>query len=232
MTERLTYSEFKEELLLKIAIAVKADTSTRIDPSALKDRIQGLFRDSWIESTMSDLENDRFISGSLLVGGGGSYHLTGYGLQEAERLAIERGTDVYELIDESEEQQSETDSYVIGDPDAGYVIGEPEATSIVKIDNLSEAFKELDRELHARILELRSNNELMMEGGAEAQQHIAELEAGKILINAEQADAGLVRRLLLPSLTWFAKKVRDESASALIKKLIALVVAFLSDPAS
>lgn len=68
----------------------------------------------------------------------------------------------------------------------------------------------------------------MIEGGAEAQQRIAELEAGKILMNAEQADAGLIRRLLLPSLIWFAKKVRDESASALIKKLIALVTAFLS----
>lgn len=227
MTERLTYRDFKEELILNFAVATRAETGKFINPEDVAAQIKQDFQRSWTMAAVKELSDIGVLNGKTFISGGGSYALTGKGLERAEEIANERAFDLYDLMKDGSDE-----GYVIGDPDQGFVIGEPAPVLIIQIDHLSEAFKELDRELNARIQELRSDNELMVNGGAEARQRIAELEAGKTLINAEQADAGLVQRLLLPSLTWFAKKVRDESASALIKKLIALVVAFLSGAGS
>ncbi|MBB3398827.1 hypothetical protein [Rhizobium sp. BK060] len=53
---------------------------------------------------------------------------------------------------------------------------------------------------------------------------MAELEARRALLNAEQADAALVKRILLPALKWLSKKVAEEAAFG-IQKIIALVLA-------
>ncbi len=50
MAERLSYKEFREEFLLAIAIATKADTSKMINPIEIGERIKGTFPSSWLEA--------------------------------------------------------------------------------------------------------------------------------------------------------------------------------------
>lgn len=216
MVERLSYTDFKSELLVAIAVAVEGDLDTDFLVNDVAKTIDGRFPNSWIPEAVRELARERLIGDVLLGTHGDAHHLTGSGLRAAETAANERGSDIYELMDEAEERGP---FHV----DATAIV---EAAPIT-IDRSSEAFKQLDEALRERIRELKGDNELIAEGGAEVSQRLAELEAGNRLLQADQADAGLIRRLLLPSLAWFAKKARDEATSQLIKKLIALVLDFL-----
>jgi len=128
MTDRLSYTEFRDEFLLAIAIAVKADTGKMINPIDVAANVEGRFQASWPQSAMTDLADSGLISGMTFLSDGGSYKLTGSGVEAAEDIASNLGGDLYEMIDEPQEEEPRPEGFVIGDPDAGYVIGEPANT--------------------------------------------------------------------------------------------------------
>ncbi|MDX0849164.1 hypothetical protein GOD74_12155 [Sinorhizobium medicae] len=235
MTGRLSYREFKDEFLLNFAVIAQGEIGKFINPiDAVKD-IQERYSPTWVMSAAEELRDTGYLSGETFLSGGGAYALTGAGLDHAETIADARAADLYELIDEQSAMPisddkgntlvNEVGDRIVLDSDPLAHDGSP---AIIKVDYLSHAYKDLDRELQTRIQELRGDNALIAGEGPEARQRLAELEAGKLLLSAGQAEIGLVQRLLLPSLSWFAKKVRDEGTSALIKKLIAMVETFLA----
>jgi hypothetical protein len=151
------------------------------------------------------------------------------GLERAEQVARENGFDLYEAMEEAAAATSEEVTIDIEEPPDEAAHDEVSGgEAVIYIDPLSEAFKELDAQMAIAIRDLRGRNELMELGGAEASQRMAELEAGSRLLKADQADAKLLKRLLLPALNWFAKKVGDETAKQLIAPLIAMVMAYIA----
>lgn len=96
----------------------------------------------------------------------------------------------------------------------------------MKLNRDSPDFREVETGLNTAIEELRSDNMLMSD--AEGGQRLAELEAGKVLIQSEQVNESLIKRVLIPSLTWTAKKIRDEGAVSMIKIGVAKLIALLS----
>ena len=156
MVDRLSYSDFRDEFLLAIAIAVKADTNRMINPLDVASNIEGRFQGSWPQAAMTDLARSGFISGITFISGGGSYKLTGSGLSVADDIASSGGNDLYELIDEPEEIEA-SEAFVIGDPDAGYVIGEPAQTR--DLDQLKAGLH-----IHLDILEVAIAQERSMIG--------------------------------------------------------------------
>lgn len=233
MVDRITYTDFKEELLLNMAILVRAETAKYIEPAKAALMIKERFSPSWTLEAARALKEDGLLKGSAYLGGGGSYALTGDGLQRAEEIATNHGTDLYELIDEDiadglvdDEGNPLTDEHgnqlmIVPDP-----WSDNAAHDIMPIDHMSLAYKELDEALRERIDELRANNSFMAIG-PESGQRISELEAGRALLKADQADRSLLERVLLPALKWIAVKVTDEAASKLIGRLLELLVAFL-----
>lgn len=233
MQERLSFREFKEELLLNIAIMTKGETNRFINPTDAAGRITDKFSETWIMSASEELRSVGYLHGQTFLSGDGTFALTGAGLEHAEEIAEERGADLYELIEEADavpllDAQNSAIISDQGNPIVYHIDPRENAeTSIIKIDHLSPDFKSLDRALREHIEIFRGNNELLAES-SETGRLIAELEAGKALLKADEADRNLVRRLLLPALTWFARMARDETAKALVKKLIDDVIGWLS----
>ena len=149
--------------------------------------------------------------GSVL-GGNQQYTLTAKGLEEAERIAEFEGWNLWPDIDEVAEQ--------------GFGSSVVEQGRKVKLNRDSPDFREVETGLNTAIEELRSDNMLMSD--AEGGQRLAELEAGKVLIQSEQVNESLIKRVLIPSLTWTAKKIRDEGAVSMIKIGVAKLIALLS----
>ncbi|MGC4406797.1 hypothetical protein D4A92_15095 [Rhizobium rosettiformans] len=233
MVDRISYKEFKDELLLSLAVLANGETSKFLNPLDAAKKIEERHSSSWVMSAAKDLRDSGFLTGQTYLSGGGSYALSGPGLERAEEIASERAADLYELIDEA-------NAFPLGDEHGNNIVDEKgnsilvqldpwkePASSIIQIDHVAPDFKSLDRALRDQIEVLRGDNSLLAEG-PEASQRLAELEAGKALLKAEQADASLIKRLLIPSLTWFSKKVGDEAASTAIQALIGIVLAWLA----
>ncbi len=232
MADRISYREFKDELLLRIAVATNGETNKFVNPQDAAQQIEENYSPTWVMSAAKELSDSGYLTGQTFLSGGGSYALLGPGLERAEEVAGERATDLYELIDEANAfPLADDQSNTLTDDKGNRLVYQVDPwdqieTSIVKIDHLSPDFKSLDRALRDQIDVLRGDNALLAED-AEAGQRLAELEAGKALLRADQADASLVKRLLIPSLTWFSKKVGDETVSTAIQALIGILLTWL-----
>lgn len=232
MADRISYREFKDELLLRIAVATNGETNKFVNPQDAAQQIEENYGPTWVMSAAKDLSDSGYLTGQSFLSGGGSYAMLGPGLERAEEVAGERATDLYELIDEANAVPLADDQgNTLTDDKGNRLVYQVDPwdqieTSVVKIDHLSPDFKSLDRALRDQIDVLRGDNALLAED-AEAGQRLAELEAGKALLRADQADASLVKRLLIPSLTWFSKKVGDETVSTAIQALIGILLTWL-----
>lgn len=230
----ISFREFKELVLLNFAVSVGADTSVNKDPAEAAALVRASHPGSWIYEAVEILAADGLLKGMRLLSGEGSYSLTGKGIERAEEIALAQGTHLHELIqaergifstvDENGQALSSEDGNAL----VGITSGPVQSHNIIKLDPLSIAFRELDEQMAITIKDLRGNNALIEFNGPEASQRLAELEAGRALIKADQADGGLVLRVLLPSLNWLGKKVADETAKMAIQKLIALVIAMFT----
>lgn len=237
-SKRLTYTDFQRVLLYKFAVTVEADFAKPADVADVAITINGKFQQSWIPAVtqkfvvqeyikrwskplfdVSEIMNASEGSASKIRksyqwgdAGADLYTLTEWGVEEAERIAELEGWNLRSDIDEVAEQGF------------GSIVVAQGRT--VKLNRESSEFKEVETGLNTAIEELRADNMLMSD--AEGGQHLAELEAGKVLIQAEQVNESLIKRVLLPSLTWTAKKIRDEGAVAIIKIGVTKLLAMLS----
>lgn len=229
MTDRISYREFKDELLLRIAVATNGDTNKFVNPQDAAKQIEEKYSPTWVMSAAKELSDSGYLTGQAFISGGGSYALLGPGLERAEEVAGERATDLYELIDEANAVPIADDRGNTLTTDQGdhlvYQVDPWETlpTNLVQIDQLSEDYKALDRALQDQIDVMRGNNALMAES-AEGRQRLSELEAGKILIRNDQADGNLVKRVLLPALRFLLEKSADEVTKIGIRKIIDLVM--------
>lgn len=101
MADRISYREFKDELLLRIAVATNGETNKFINPQDAAQQIGEKYSPTWVMSAAKELSDSGYLTGQTFLSGGGSYALLGPGLERAEEVAGERATDLYELIDEA-----------------------------------------------------------------------------------------------------------------------------------
>ncbi len=233
MASRLSYREFKDEFLLAFAVASEADTSKRLNPLEVATLVTDSYQQSWISAATKELADLGYIAGQTFLDGSGSFTLSGSGLDRAERLAHEGGSDLYEMIGDTPPLAlvDETDNVLTDDEGRHLVLDYNEPTGavparIVKLDPLAQAFKELDEHMADTIRDLKGSNSLSASDDPEVGQRLAEIEAGRVVLKAPQADANLFKRLVLPALTYLAKKVTDETVKVAIQKLIALITSF------
>jgi hypothetical protein len=228
---RLTYSDFQRQLVFRIAVLAGADFERWIYAEDAAVHIDGRFPASWTATVAVKLKQAGFIDiasattdeglfaiinselsladklkelGARKVSSSPRYVLTESGLEEAERAGRYLGLSLWEEIDQLEARGG-----------SEYV---PEPGRMVSLDRTSDKFIEVENEVRDTIQIIRSDNELMSTG--EGAQKVAELEAGKALMQADQVNEGLVKRTLVPSLIWAAKKVRDEGSGTAIKLIV------------
>ncbi|MBX4896557.1 hypothetical protein [Rhizobium bangladeshense] len=225
---RLTYSTFQRNLIFRIAVLAEADFERSIYVEDAAVHIDGRYPASWtatvavkfkeaglidVAATTTDgdlfaiINSDASLAEKLKElsarkeNSRPQYVLTESGLQEAENAGRYLGLSLWEEIDKLE--ASGGSEHV------------PEMGRIVALDRTSDKYIEVESEVHGTIHKIRSDNELM--ASDDGAQKVAELEAGKALIQADQVNEGLVKRTLVPALLWAAKKVRDESSGTAIK---------------
>lgn len=233
MADRLSYREFKDEFLLGFALACKGDTSSTIDPAKAASMVTGTYQKSWIAAATKELKDQGYIAGMAFLAGGGSFNLTGAGLDRAEGVAHENGADLYELIEETFPTAAvDENGNTLTDDQGNHLVFDFDLPDyalparVTRVDPLSQAFRELDYQMALALRDLRASNSISEIDGAEVAQRMAEVEAGKALLKAPQVDANLFNRLVLPALNYLAKKVADETVKAGLQKLIALVASF------
>lgn len=226
---RLTYSDFQRYLVFRIAVLAGADFERSVYAEDAANHINGRYPASWIATVAVKLKEAGFIdvaatttdnNGLFAIidsdlslaekltelsarkeGSRPQYVLTESGLEEAENAGRYLGLSLWEEIDRLE--ASGGSEHV------------PETGRIVPLDRTSDIYIEVESEVRDTIHKIRSDNELM--ASDDGAQKVAELEAGKALIQADQVNEGLVKRTLVPALLWAAKKVRDEASGTAIK---------------
>jgi len=216
----MSFRDFKDDLLLALAFVSEAKPTIQVDPLEAANARNLKFREGWLRQAVNALNDEGLIKARFFLGGdenrGMRCSLTGAGLQEAEEIASRTGYDLYGELDRisSSSKISSSEPKPI-----------PASDRIVQIDHNAPEFLDIKDKLERTILATRQSNSLR-EDMAAAEQHIAELEAGKVILSASQADKTLVERLLLPALKWLLEKIADNVVSILITTLITLIAAY------
>jgi hypothetical protein len=139
----------------------------------------------------------------------------GKGLERAEEIADSNGYDLYEEIEEFEKNSETGTTHV------------PASDRVVSIDHNSQEYLKVRREIDDVTAAARASNSLSANAGVELDQRLAEIEAGKILLNAPQANPGLVEKLIIPALKRIAEKIADNLIAILVNSVIAGLLALL-----
>jgi hypothetical protein len=237
-TERLAYADFQRHLVVRIAVLAGADFERPVFAEDAAIHIDGRFPASWIATVAIKLMEKGLIqvSGATeeglfdIIGSNLSlpeklkelsarkemsrpqYALTEAGLVEAEKAARLLGFSLWDEIDRFEERGGSENI--------------PETGRLVMLNRISPNYVEVEKKVRDTIQIIRSDNELM--SSTDGAQRVAELEAGKALIQADQVNEGLVKRVLVPSLLWAARKMRDEASGTAIKILVTKLLELLT----
>lgn len=204
--ERLSYSEFAKHFLVQLAVYTQGDTSKTAIASIVARRVPGTFPRSWPIEVAKELGDGGLARITALLGDGTSLTITGGGLRAAEDYAAELHYE--ELPEEFEQERAKRETAVAAKLD------------VIVLDRSTDAFRALDAEMARVIAELRGSNSLSVGAPNEASQRVAELEAGRKLLDAEQIDRGLAERLLLAPLRWAGSKASEE----VLKKAVGLAL--------
>lgn len=228
---RLTYSDFQRHLLFQIAVVTGADFECSVYAEDAAVHINGRYPASWPPTVAVKLKEGGFIDIAAATTDEGLFAIIGSNLSLAEKLKElgarkETSRPRYVLTEAGLEEAENAGRYLglflwdeIEQLEAsGGSEHVPETGRIVPLDRTSEKYIEVESEVRDTIQKIRSDNELM--ASDEGAQKVAELEAGKALIQADQVNEGLVKRTLVPSLLWAARKVRDEASGTAIKLIV------------
>ncbi|MGO6685627.1 hypothetical protein [Rhizobium leguminosarum] len=226
MEKLLAFPNFEASLLIKFAVRVGGDFETAVRASEAAELIAGRFRKSWIEVAAHQLQAQKLLTpissfDARYVKDGDNetlFKLTPDGLKAAIEQAEYNGIDLWAEIEELE---------LRSDLEASSPDFIPEGR-VITVDQTSQLFIDLERQIRDTLKHAQINNELMNE--IAGQRRIKEVEAGQILLQSESVDVGLVRRTLLPAFHGLLKLVRDETLKAIIKRAIEALIAYIATP--
>jgi hypothetical protein len=216
----MSFREFKDDLLIAIAIQAKGESTADLVPLDVA-KARGLsYRNGWLRQAVELLHYQGLIKASFHLGGGEdggmNVQIIGSGLEAAEELCDERGSDLYEEIDEQSGASGVSESATV-----------PASDRIVKIDHNSAQYMEIIGKLAQISDAAKKSNSLSIENADERDQRLAEITAGKILLEAPRTNAEKVKSLLIDGLKWIGEKIADNVVSVIVTGLIGLVLALL-----
>ncbi len=224
MEKLISFPDFEATLLVKFAVRVGGDFELAIKASEAASLIAGRFRRSWIDVCAEELQQQKLLTPissfdqRYRQDGDNEtlYKLTPEGLRSAIERSEALGQDLWAEIEDLELQSGAETSAVDFVPEG----------PVVQIDRTAQLFLDLEREIRDTIKHAQLNNELMSEIGG--QRRVKEVEAGRVLLEADSIDAGLVHRTLLPALRGLLKVVSDEILKSVIRKAIEALLLFLA----
>jgi hypothetical protein len=219
----MSFKGFKEELLVGLAVVSNAKPTFSEEAFEVAKKRKLEFRDGWLRQAVKSLDQDGFIRATYFLAGGENLgmpvSITGDGLQLAEEIANSNGFDLYEEISEfnaATSAQGKTIETLV-----------PASDRIVRIDHNSTQYKSVVRDIEQVKQYALKSNSLREEFGEVLDQKLAEIEAGERLIQAPQANADMVRSLLVNSLKWLGEKIADHAIGVLVAAVLATVVGWL-----
>lgn len=237
--DRLSYPDFRKELLFAFAVYVEGDFDRLAYPADVARLITRRFPQSWIKAGAASLSEDEFLQlgspssdiGLSALNDGLSavvrlrhmgladapepepYSLTEKGYLEARQYGQYQGRVLENEMDEFVEA---------GGPDSLSSDTGLELGLIVSIDRSSEQFVEVENAVDNALNKLGSSNALMSD--PDGSMRHAELKAAKTLLTGDKINISLFRRMVIPALQWLAAKVGDETSSMAIQAVIVLVL--------
>jgi hypothetical protein len=213
-----SFRDFKDQLLVAIAIEAKAEPTSQLTPSDVAAARALSYRNGWLRQAVKSLENLGYIDARYYLGGGEDggmmVQITGSGLEVAEELCNRSGIDLYQEVDELNQIKS---------PSTNFGVEIPASDRIVLLDHNSDPIKSIQEKVVEVFDAAKSSNSLSANNLNEAEQNIAELKAGHEIIKAHQAEIGLIQRLIVKPLKWLLSTVADTSLKELIKYLLGLI---------
>ncbi|WP_454746413.1 hypothetical protein [Ciceribacter selenitireducens] len=241
--ERLSYPDFRQELLFAFAVYVEGDFDRRVYPTDVAKLISRKFQPSWIKTGAASLcESEFLLLRSSASGDSNSvfdndvtvfehlrrigqdnkperelYSLTEKGYFEAAKFGRIQGRVL----------ESEMDEFLAEGGPEGLLVDSPSDSSvIVKIDRASDDFLKLEESVDNALHKLSGNNALMSDPDGSRRQ--AELKAAKALLLADKMNVSLFKKIVIPALQWLAAKVGDEASGMAIQAAIALVITWIA----
>jgi hypothetical protein len=240
--ERLSYTDFRKELLFAFAVFVEGDFDRRAYPADVAKLITRRFPQSWIRTGAASLSEEDFL---LLRMAGTD---DGFSLFDSNKSVVDRLREMghreatpleqYSLTEKGYLEaaqfgryqgrvlENEMDEFVAaGGPEGLSTDGIAETGVIVTIDHTSDEFLEVEKSVDEALTKLESSNALMSDPDGSRRQ--AELKAAKTLLSGDKINVSLFRRIVIPALQWLAAKVGDEASGMAIQAAITLIIAWI-----
>ncbi len=219
----MSFKAFKEDLLVALAIVAEAKATEQFEAIEITRQRDITYRDGWLRQAVKLLEDNGDIRVTRYLGGGEDLgmkiSLTGPGIEHAEEICGERASNLYEEIEENKIQANPT-----SDPTS---LDIPASDRVVKIDHNLPEYREIVEKIDSVTFTAKTNNLLKSDYPEESEQRVAELEAGRRLLDAPQANPRLIKELLINALKWFAEKIADGVVSTMIATLMLIIAKFL-----
>jgi hypothetical protein len=240
--DRLSYPDFRKELLFAFAVYVEGDFDRRAYPADAAKLINRKFPPSWIKTGAASLSESELLLLRSSVSNGDysifddnlstvdhlrqighrdpaapeAYSLTEKGYLEAAQFGRYQGRVL----------ENEMDEFVAaGGPESLSADGIAETGVIVTIDHTSYEFLEVEKSVDEALTKLESSNALMSDPDGSRRQ--AELKAAKTLLSGDKINVSLFRRIVIPALQWLAAKVGDEASGMAIQAAITSIIAWI-----
>ena len=186
----MRYTEFRKRLLVLLKEFDEKYPGDLVEPKTLIDSKELKFKLGWIEKATEDFENLGFVQAAFSAGPideGMDCRITGPGIEEAE---------VYE------EDLGDSKFFVTGQPSTN-----PEM--LVELNREDDAYKLAMNKLDVTIETVRGNNEYKDANPNDHEQRLAELQAGRLLLESEWVDISKVQATLFAVLTYLSLKFAD-----------------------
>ena len=223
LEKRISFPNFQDEFLFQFAIIVGGDFAKPVTAKEVARHVRGRYPESWVDAVASNLCEEEFLALRYNTDTWPAeefpqqlYSLTQAGLNVAMQHGVYNGLNLWEEIDKLEEHSGGETA------DTGFIPQGP----VVKIDRTAPVFIDLEQRVNETWEQARTNNSINSDvAGA---RRVKELEAGIVLLKADQVDVGLLRRILLPALTALLKLIGDEGLKQLIKRAVELLIKFVT----
>jgi hypothetical protein len=201
------FSQFSDDLLMAMVDAGQKMPGHYINPIAVAIAAKLSHMPGWVRQAVEALQSKGWVSAKFLA--------TGQPDGQVMAIVTGRGVERAEKIEEERRQAASAEDEV------------PASDRFVRIDHNSAGYKDADDALGQTLEAVRGSNEYRSSDPEDHEQRVAELEAGKRLLQAPRVDLGWLKAGLERTLTYIAKKFADQAigklAGAAIKFLLALV---------
>ena len=231
------FRDFRDALLVALARREEADGPDMYDLKETADRAGLAYRKGWVQKAAYYFRDQGLIQGAFTMGDGidGNLRadLTADGLEFAEELMsaqknresitsdeiIEVKTEAKSSFEEEEGPllDASRNAFVL---DSSILAGAPAADRIVSLDHNSKEYRTTVEVLDAVIDEVRKSNEYGDKDPQDRDQRVAELEAGKRLLEAPKVSVNAIQAVIITTLAYLAMKFADAAIGNLASQAI------------